>query len=96
MLDKKIFEIETGKLFMKSPSKKWVGFAGYHFFVFAVFWDFLLVFIFVVAAAAVVAVVVVFLFVCLFFLVDVSFKPHFSDIFMKIYCNLFLKKFSSL
>ena len=67
MLNKQIFEIETGKLLVKNLSEKWVGLGGYDFFfTVAVFGVFFLVFGFVVAVVAVV-------FVCLFFLVGFSF-----------------------
>ena len=67
VLNKQIFEIETGKLLVKKRSEDWVELGGYHFFVAVVFCVFFIAFVFVVA------VVAVYLFVCLFFLVDFSF-----------------------
>ena len=64
VLNKQIFEIETGKLLVKKRSEDWVGLGGYHFFVAVVFCVFFIGFVFVVAVC---------LFVCLFFLVDFSF-----------------------
>ena len=64
VLNKQIFEIETGKLLVKKRSEDWVGLGGYHFFVAVVFCVFFIDFVFVVAVC---------LFVCLFFLVDFSF-----------------------
>ena len=64
VLNKQIFEIETGKLLVKKRSEDWVGLGGYHFFVAVVFCVFFIGLFFVVAVC---------LFVCLFFLVDFSF-----------------------
>ena len=65
VLNKQIFEIETGKLFEKSFEK--MGWAGrVSFLLLLLFFVFLLVFVFVIA-------IVVCLFVCLFFLVDFSY-----------------------
>ena len=67
MLNKQIFEIEAGKLIVKNPSEKWVGFSIFFLFLFC-FFVFFACFAFVVAV-----VTIVFLFVSLFFLVDFSF-----------------------
>ena len=74
---------------MKNPSEKWVGLRRYQFFVVAVFCFFCLLLFSLLLLLLL--LLLFFLLVCLFFLVDFSFSPHFSGIFMKIYCKFFLR-----
>ena len=65
MLNKQIFEIESGKLLVKDPLKKWVGVGRVLLFpllLFFIFCLFLFCFLFLLAFVFVVAVVVVCLF----------------------------------
>ena len=61
MLNKQIFEAETGKLLVKNPSEKWVGFWRVSLFLLLLFFcflffSFLVAFVFVVAVVAVTVV----------------------------------------